>query len=64
MLGIPKVAEYLNAGVLLVIVLDPEPRTTHVFSADNPPRTLKIDEELLLPGILDDFHVRAGRFFE
>ena len=56
-----KVAEYLNAGVLVVIVLDPEPRITHVFSADNPPRTLKVDEELVLPGILDDFRVRAGR---
>jgi Uma2 family endonuclease len=59
-----KVAEYLNRGVLVVLVLDPEPRITHVFSADSPPRTLKADEELLLPGILDDFRVRVGRFFE
>jgi len=59
-----KVAEYLNAGVLVVIVLDPEPQITHVFSANAPPKTLKTDEELVLPGILDDFRVRAGRFFE
>jgi Uma2 family endonuclease len=59
-----KVAEYLNSGVLVVIVLDPKPQITHVFSADKPPRTLRIDEELLLPRILDDFRVRVGRFFE
>ena len=59
-----KVAEYLNSGVLVVIVLDPEPRVAHIFSADNPPRTLTSEEELLLPGILDDFRVRVGRFFE
>ena len=59
-----KVAEYLNAGVLVVVVLDPEPQIAHVFSADDPPRTLKTEEELILPGILDDFRVRVGRFFE
>ena len=59
-----KVAEYLNAGVLVVIVLDPEPQITHIFTADTPPRTLKTDEELVLPGILEEFRVRAGEFFE
>ncbi len=59
-----KVSEYLNAGVMAVIALDPEPQIAHVFSADNPPKTLKADEELTLPGILDDFRVRVGRFFE
>ena len=56
--------EYLSAGVLAVVVLDPEPQIMHVFSADHPPRALKAGEELLLPGILDDFRVRVGRFFE
>ena len=59
-----KVAEYLNAGVGVVVVLDPEPQVAHVFSADDPPRTLIADEELILPGVLDDFRVRVGRFFE
>ena len=59
-----KVSEYLNAGVLVVVVLDPEPQIAHVFSADDPPRTLRAEEELILPGILDDFRVRVGRFFE
>jgi Uma2 family endonuclease len=59
-----KVSEYLSAGVLAVVVLDPEPRIAHVFSADQPPRALKSEEELLLPGILENFRVRVGRFFE
>ncbi len=59
-----KVSEYLNAGVLVVVVLDPEPQIAHVFSADDPPRTLASDEELILPGVLDDFRIAVGRFFE
>ncbi len=59
-----KVSEYLNAGVLVVVVLDPGPQVAQVFSADDPPRTLKTEEELNLPGVLDDFRVRVGRFFE
>jgi Uma2 family endonuclease len=59
-----KVAEYLGAGVLMVVVLDPEPRTAHVFDTDDPPRTLEPEDELILPGILEGFSVRVGRFFE
>jgi len=59
-----KVSEYLNAGVLVVIVLDPEHQIAHVFSSDDPPRTLGAEEELVLPGILEGFSVRVGRFFE
>jgi hypothetical protein len=32
--------------------------------ADEPPRMLATDAELILPGVLDDFHVRVARFFE
>jgi Uma2 family endonuclease len=59
-----KVAEYLRAGVLEVVVLDPEPRTAHVFGADDAPRSLGSEDELALPGILEGFRVRVGRFFE
>ncbi len=49
-----------------VIVLDPEPRTAHVFGAVAvaAPRSLTADDELTLPGILEGFRVRVGRFFE
>lgn len=59
-----KVAEYLLAGVLTVIVLDPTPQTAHVFTADGPPITLGAEEELVLPGVLEGFRVGVGRFFE
>ena len=59
-----KVSEYLNAGVLFVVVLDPEPQIAHVFSADDAAEGTLAEEELILPGILDDFRVRVGRFFE
>jgi Uma2 family endonuclease len=59
-----KVAEYLRAGVLMVVVLDPKPRTAHAFSPTDPPRTLGAEDELVLPGLLEGFRVLVGRFFE
>jgi Uma2 family endonuclease len=59
-----KVAEYLGAGVVVVVVLDPRPQTAHVFGAEEAPRTLKAEDELVLPGLLEGFGVRVGRFFE
>jgi Uma2 family endonuclease len=59
-----KATEYLAAGVLTVVVLDPEPQTAHVFGADDPPRTLGSEDELVLPRILEGFRVRVGQFFE
>ena len=58
-----KVAEYLSAGVLVVVVLDPDPQAAHVFGADEP-RRLSADEELTLPGVIEGFAVRVRRFFE
>ena len=59
-----KVSEYLKAGVLVVVVLDPETQVAHIFATDEPPRTLGPAEELILPAILEGFSVRVGRFFE
>ncbi len=59
-----KVSEYLNARVLVVIILDPEHQIAHVFSSDDPPRTLGAEEQLVLPGVLEGFSVRVGQFFE
>jgi Uma2 family endonuclease len=59
-----KVVEYLTAGVRIVVVLDPDPQTAHVFSDDEPPRVLTVKQELTLPGVLEGFAVRVGRFFE
>src|SRR4051812_32880517 len=59
-----KVHEYLEVGVTVVIVLDPEPRTAHIFHADRGPQQFGADDELTVPEILGDFRVRVARFFE
>ncbi len=59
-----KVTEYLSAGVLKVIVLDPEKRKAHIYTTDEEPTTLGPDDDLTLPGLLDGFCVPVHRFFE
>ena len=61
---IAKVAEYLNAGVTVVVVLDDESRTAILYFADRPSLTLKPDDELTVPEILPGFAVAVRRFFE
>lgn len=59
-----KVADYLGAGVRLVVVLDPDPETAHLFHADQPVQILTADDDLTLPGVLEGFRVPVRRFFE
>jgi Uma2 family endonuclease len=59
-----KVAEYLNAGTTVVLVLDDERRIVHVYRADSPVRLLGSEDELTIPDVLGDFRVRVGRFFD
>jgi Uma2 family endonuclease len=58
-----KVKEYPDAGVGVVIVLDPDPEKAHVFRPDQPPRELGPDDELTVPDLLGDFRVAVRRFF-
>ena len=59
-----KVAEYLDAGTTVVLVLDDQRRLAHLYRADGTTRLLGADEELTIPDLLGDFRVRVGRFFE
>ena len=59
-----KVAEYLDAGVRAVCVVDDATRSIHVFCPDRPIRVFKAADEFTLPEILSDFCVPVGRFFE
>lgn len=59
-----KVAEYLEAGVKVVCVLDDEPRRADLYYDDKPAVTLQSGDELSFPEILGDFCVPVGRFFE
>jgi Uma2 family endonuclease len=58
-----KINEYLDAGVVVVIVLDPEPERAYVFRSDQPPRMLGPDEELTVSDLLGDFRAAVRRFF-
>ncbi len=59
-----KVGEYLHAGVLTVVVVDPSAQTVHVFSADRPVELLTADDELALDDVLPGFRVAVGKLFE
>ena len=59
-----KVAEYLEAGVLAVLVLDDNSRSALLAMADQVPGRLGPDEELTIPEILPGFSVPIRRFFE
>ena len=58
-----KVGEYLQAGVLVVVGLDPANRSAHIFEADEAPRMLGPDETMTFPDLLGDFSVRIGILF-
>jgi Uma2 family endonuclease len=59
-----KVTEYLEAGVQVVVVLDPERRRLHIFDGDEPTRILTDQDELTLPSVLGEFRVPVRRFFD
>ena len=60
-----KVGEYLNAGVTVVLVLDPAIDAITVYrEADEIPRRLHNGDELTLPDVLPGFSVAVRRFFE
>ena len=59
-----KVAEYLEAGVAVVVVLDGEASSARVFHADGTTTTLGPDDEFAAPGLLPGFSVPVRRFFE
>jgi Uma2 family endonuclease len=59
-----NVSEYFEAGVIVVIVLDPEQSKAHIYRADEPPIMLEGEDELELPRILDGLRVPVRRFFE
>ncbi len=58
-----KVAEYLEAGVTIVCVLDPKTESAFIYSADSE-QILRTDDELTFPDILPGFAVPVRRFFE
>jgi Uma2 family endonuclease len=58
-----KVAEYLNAGVTVVCVLDPETETIVIYRADVDEVRLSAEQELSLPDVLPGFTCRVASLF-
>ncbi len=59
-----KANEYLDAGVKVVLILDPELESAAVFRADEYPQRFHNGDELTLPDVLPGFAVPVKRFFE
>jgi Uma2 family endonuclease len=59
-----KVAEYLEAGVSIVCVLDQMTERCHLYRNEEEPEILLPEQELTLPNLLPDFRVVVHRFFE
>jgi Uma2 family endonuclease len=64
--ALAKTAEYLTAGVevVLVLVLDPKRRVIHIFEPDRPVRILTEDDDLTIPTILTNFRVPTRQLFD
>lgn len=58
-----KVAEYLNANVLTVAVIDPARQQVHLYS-DTETTVLNATDLLKFPEVLPGFEVVVGRLFE
>ena len=59
-----KIGEYLNAGVRVVVLLDPKTETVYVHRQDEIQQLLHNGDELTLPDVLPGFAVPIARFFE
>ncbi len=59
-----KVAEYLEAGVTVVCVLDQMTERCHVYRNEEPVQDFTTEQELALPDVLPGFQVMVRRFFE
>lgn len=59
-----KASEYLEAGVLVVVVLDPESESLAVYRENEFPIRMHNGDELTLPDVLPGFSVLVKKFFE
>jgi Uma2 family endonuclease len=55
--------EYLDAGAVVVLVVDPDTESFAVFTQNELPRRLSNGDELTLPELFPDFRVPVRQFF-
>jgi Uma2 family endonuclease len=61
---VAKAIEYLDAGVAVVVVLDPKTESATVFRAEDRQATFEKDDTLTVPDVLPGFAVPVQKFFE
>lgn len=59
-----KVLEYLDAGVQVVVVLDPATETATTYRANTLQETFRADTELTIPDLFPGFSVRVASLFQ
>ena len=59
-----KVVTYIDAGVSIVWLVDPEEMSVTVYSAGHPPRTLIGDDAIDGGDVLPEFTIPVAAFFE
>ncbi len=59
-----KTLEYLNAGVLVICVLDPDAQTATIYRSELPAQTLLVDAKLAFPDLLPGWEVPLCKLFE
>lgn len=58
-----RVSEFLDAGVLIVYVVDPKKEVVIAFDADQPGRTLRDDDEMTFPEPLSALRIAVRQLF-
>jgi Uma2 family endonuclease len=58
-----KVGDYLAAGVIAILVLDPDTQTASVYRDNGNQQIFTAADTLTLPDVLPGFAVPVGRFF-
>jgi Uma2 family endonuclease len=60
-LTMAKIAEYLNAGVRVVCIVDPDERTMTNYFPDKPPHTVGDDQTWSLPDVFPGLEIPARK---
>jgi len=58
-----KSSEYLNAGVKIVLILDPDKAAATIFRGEELPQTLHNGDSITLPDLLPGFSVTLAKVF-
>jgi Uma2 family endonuclease len=61
---VAKAAEYIEAGVRVVMIVDPGDQTCSLYRSEEKSQTLAADDELTIPELLPGFVVLVHQFFE